>query len=149
MHEQRLLLIEKVLLLKSLSIFEETPETVLAEVAEILEEEDFSEGSTVFSEGEMAQCMYIIFRGNIRIHKGEKTLAVLKENDFFGELSLLDTDTRSASATAEGEVLLLKIDQEPFYELMESRIEVAKGIIKTLCRRLKALNEKVVKSAGG
>jgi CRP/FNR family cyclic AMP-dependent transcriptional regulator len=88
--------------------------------------------------------MYIIFKGEVKIHKGDHTFAILKENDFFGELSLLDTDTRSASATTVTEAFLLKIDQEPFYELMESRIEVAKGIIKTLCRRLKAQNEKSV-----
>jgi CRP/FNR family cyclic AMP-dependent transcriptional regulator len=143
-HELRLLLIEKVLLLKSLAIFEETPETVLAEVAEILEEEEFEPGKIIFQAGDIGQCMYIIFKGAVRIHKGEHTLALLKENDFFGELSLLDTDTRSASATADSETLLLKIDQEPFYELMENRIEVVKGIIKTLCRRLKAQNEKSV-----
>ena len=144
--EQRLLLIEKVLLLKSLSLFEETPETVLAELAEILEEEEFESGKTVFSAGEEAHCMYIIFKGEVKIHKGEHTFAVLKENDFFGELSMLDTETRSASATTSAETLLLKIDQEPFYELMESRIEVVKGIIKTLCKRLKAMNEKSVQS---
>ncbi len=142
--EQRLLLIEKVLLLKSLSLFEETPETVLAELAEILEEKDFEKDKAIFSAGDEGNCMYIIFKGEVRIHKGEHTFTVLKQNDFFGELSLLDTDTRSASATANTETLLLKIDQEPFYELMESRIEVAKGIIKTLCRRLKAQNEKSV-----
>ena len=142
--EQRLLLIEKVLLLKSLSIFKETPETVLAEVAEILEEEEAESGKTIFLAGEEANCMYIIFKGEIRIHKGDHVFALLKENDFFGELSMLDTDTRSASATANTETLLLKIDQEPFYELMENRIEVAKGIIKTLCKRLKAMNEKSV-----
>ena len=141
-NEQRLLLIEKVLLLKSLSIFEETPETVLAEVAEILEEEEFEAGKNIFQSGDIAHCMYVIFKGEVKIHKGNHTLALLKENDFFGELSLLDTETRSASATANTETLLLKIDQEPFYELMENRIEVAKGIIKTLCRRLKAQNEK-------
>ena len=145
-NEQRLLLIEKVLLLKSLSLFEETPETVLAELAEILEEEEFEKGKAIFSAGDDAHCMYIIFKGEVKIHKGEHTFAVLKENDFFGELSLLDTETRSASATTNTEALLLKIDQEPFYELMESRIEVAKGIIKTLCRRLKAQNEKSVQN---
>src|SRR5690349_20826264 len=108
-HEQRLLLIEKVLLLKSLSIFAETPETVLAEVAEILEEEEFNAGKTIFRAGDVGNCMYIIFKGEVRIHKGEHTLAIFKENDFFGELSLLDTDTRSASATATTETLLLKI----------------------------------------
>ena len=148
-HEQRLLLIEKVLLLKSLSLFEETPETVLAELAEILVEQEFEKGQSVFHAGDEGHCMYIIFKGEVKIHKGEHTFAVLKENDFFGELSLLDTDTRSASATANSEALLLKIDQDPFYELMESRIEVAKGIIKTLCRRLKAQNEKSIKKSEG
>lgn len=143
-HEERLLLIEKVLLLKSLSIFEETPETVLAEVAEILEEEQYDAGATIFNAGDLAQCMYIIFKGEIRIHKGGHTLAMLKENDFFGELSLLDTESRSASATANTESFLLKIDQEPFYEIMESRIEVARGIIKTLCKRLRAQNVKSI-----
>lgn len=143
-HEERLLLIEKVLLLKSLSIFEETPETVLAEVAEILEEEQYDAGATIFNAGGLAQCMYIIFKGEIRIHKDGHTLAMLKENDFFGELSLLDTESRSASATANTESFLLKIDQEPFYEIMESRIEVARGIIKTLCKRLRAQNVKSI-----
>ena len=143
-HEDRLLLIEKVLLLKSLSLFEETPETVLAELAEILEEEEFDAGHKIFKAGDIAHTMYIIFKGEVRIHREDHTIAVLKENDFFGELALLDTETRSASATATKETFLLKIDQEPFYELMESRIEVAKGIIKTLCRRLRAQNVRVM-----
>ena len=142
LDETRLLLIEKVLLLKSLSIFAETPENVLAEVAEILEEEDRTANELIFNDGEVAHCMYIIFKGEVRIHKDGHTLAVLKENDFFGELSLLDTETRSASASTNTETLLLKIDQEPFYEIMESRVEVARGIIKTLCKRLRAQNQK-------
>lgn len=138
--ENRLLLIEKVLLLKSLSMFSETPETVLAEVAEILEEIDFEKGSHIFEEGEVGNCMYIIFKGEVAIVKGQQHLATLHENSFFGELSLLDTETRSASAKALTDVLLLKIDQEPFYELMENRVEVAKGIIQTLCKRVRTLN---------
>lgn len=139
-NENRLLLIEKVLLLKSLSMFSETPETVLAEVAEILEEIDFEKGRHIFEEGEVGNCMYIIFKGEVAIEKGHQLLATLSENSFFGELSLLDTETRSARARAITDVLLLKIDQEPFYELMENRVEVAKGIIQTLCKRIRTLN---------
>src|SRR5579862_3509713 len=102
-EEQRLLLIEKVLLLKSLSLFEETPETILAEVAEILHEEEVPAGQNIFKFGEVGQCMYIIFKGEVRIHKGEHTFAILKKNEIFGELALLDTETRSASATADTE----------------------------------------------
>jgi len=145
--EQHLLLIEKVLLLKSLSIFEATPETVLTEVAEILEEVEIEQGTNIFKVGDVANCMYIIHQGEIKIHKDGHTLAILKENDFFGELSLLDTDTRSADATANTDVFLLKMNQEPFYELMENRIEVARGIIKTLCRRLKEQNVRNVENS--
>ena len=86
--------------------------------------------------------MYIIFSGEIRIHKGKTTLAVLHEKEVFGELSLLDAETRSASATANTDCVLFKIDQEPFYELIDTRPEVARGFIKILCNRLRQINKK-------
>jgi CRP-like cAMP-binding protein len=86
--------------------------------------------------------MYIIEQGTIRIHKGNTTIAILKNKEVFGELSLLDADTRSASATTETDCVLYKIDQEPFYELLDERPEVARGFIKILCQRLRVMNEK-------
>lgn len=139
---QGLLLIEKVLLLKSLSIFSETPETILAELAPLMQQEDVEQGTLIFKEGETGDCMYIIFNGEVEIHKGKTSLAILQEKEVFGELSLLDAETRSASATAKTDCLLFKIDQEPFYELIEARPEVAMGFIKILCKRLRTLNDK-------
>ena len=138
----RLLLIEKVLVLKSLNLFKDTPENILADLAPLMKEMQYEQGTEIFKEGETGDCMYIIQQGNIKIHKGNTTLAILKEKEVFGELSLLDADTRSASATADTECILYKIDQEPFYELMDERPEVAKGFIKILCQRLRAMNEK-------
>jgi len=138
----RLLLIEKVLVLKSLNLFKDTPENVLADLAPLMKEIQYEQGTEIFKEGEIGDCMYIIQQGNIKIHKGTTTLAVLKEKEVFGELSLLDADTRSASATADTDCILYKIDQEPFYELMDERPEVAKGFIKILCQRLRTMNEK-------
>ena len=138
----RLLLIEKVLVLKSLNLFKDTPENILADLAPLMKEMQYEQGTEIFKEGETGDCMYIIQQGNIRIHKGNTTLAILKEKEVFGELSLLDADTRSASATAATDCILYKIDQEPFYELMDERPEVAKGFIKILCQRLRTMNEK-------
>lgn len=145
---QGLLLIEKVLLLKSLSIFSETPETILAELAPLMKEEEVEQGTLIFEEDEPGDCMYIIFTGEIEIHKGKTTLAVLQAKEVFGELSLLDAETRSATATAKTDCFLFKIDQEPFYELIESRPEVAMGFIKILCKRLRTLNDKTALRAG-
>jgi CRP/FNR family transcriptional regulator, cyclic AMP receptor protein len=141
--KNRLLLIERVLLLKSLSIFAETPETILAEIAHLLQEQEVEENTIIVSEGEVGNCMYIIFRGNVKVHKGKQLLALLEEKDFFGELSLLDTEARSASVTAVTDCIIYRIDQEPFYDVMESCPEVAKGIIQILCKRLRTANQKI------
>lgn len=148
MERGNLLLIEKVLLLKSISIFSGSPENILAEAAHLLHEEEVESSVRLFNEGDIGNCMYIIFRGSIRIHKGEQTLAILNERDFFGDLSLLDTETRSANATTLTQCVLLRIDQEPFFELLETQPEVARGVIRILSKRLRALNEKLMEMSG-
>ena len=142
LNSDRLLLLEKVLILKSLSIFKDTPEHILAELAPLMEEEEYEQNTVIFREGEMGDCMYIIHKGEVKIHKGNTALAILKEKEVFGELSLLDAEARSASATANTDCLLFKVNQEPFYELVETRTEVVRGFIKILCQRLRAQNER-------
>lgn len=141
-NANRLLLVEKVLLLKSLALFKDTPENILADLAPLMKEIQYEPGVEIFKEGDIGDCMYVIEHGNIRIHKDETTLAILKDKEVFGELSLLDADTRSATATTETDCVLYKIDQEPFYELLDERPEVARGFIKILCQRLRTMNEK-------
>jgi len=139
-----LLLVEKVLILKALSIFKDTPEHILADLAPLMEEEEYEQGTLIFREGEIGDCMYIIHQGEVNIHKGGTTLAILKEKEVFGELSLLDAEVRSASATTHSDCMLFRIEQEPFYELIDNRPEVARGFIKILCQRLRAQNEKSI-----
>jgi CRP-like cAMP-binding protein len=88
--------------------------------------------------------MYIIHSGSVKIHDNNNELAILKDKDFFGELAMLETESRSADATTLTDSLLLSIDQEAIYEIMEDRTEVAKGIITVLCQRIRALNNKFV-----
>ena len=141
-----MLLIEKVLILHSSEIFRNTAEADLIELAGILEEVYMEANKTLFLKGDKGDCMYFIYKGKIRIHHGEHTLAILGENEIVGELSVLDTEARSASATTLEECILLKLEQEPFYEIMMVNTEITKGILKTLCKRLRLLNEKSVLS---
>jgi len=142
----RLLLVEKVFILKSLSIFKDTPEHILADLAPLMQEKEFDQNKLIFNEGERGDCMYIIHQGSVKIHKGNTVLAILNEKEVFGELSLLDAEARSASATTASDCILFSINQEPFYELIEDRPEVARGFIKILCQRLRAQNEKSVEA---
>jgi CRP/FNR family transcriptional regulator, cyclic AMP receptor protein len=132
-----LLTLEKVIILKSVSIFAETPEDVLADVAWNLEELTFQPGEPIFEKGDIGKSMYIIVDGLVRVHDGDKTIASLKTRDVFGELSALDPEPRSASVSAEEETHLFKLKHNVLYELMSEHIDVARGIIQVLCRRLR------------
>jgi CRP-like cAMP-binding protein len=54
-------------------------------------------------------------------------------------MAMLDPEPRLASVTALEETKLLRLDQQPFFELMEDRVEVAYGVIHVLSGRLRHL----------
>ncbi len=139
-----MLLIEKVLILRSSEIFRNTPEQDLIGLAGILEEVYLEADENLFRKGDKGNCMYFIYKGRVRIHDDNHTLAILDKNEIVGELSVLDAEKRSASATTEEETVLLKLEQEPFYEVLMDNAEILKGILKTLCRRLRIMDDKSV-----
>jgi CRP-like cAMP-binding protein len=130
--------IEKVIILKTVGVFARLDDPLLAEVAGLLEEEEVAAGQTIFSEGDLGTSMYIIVDGEVRVHSGAHTLNHLNEREVFGEMALLDPEPRLASVTAVVDTHLLRLDQAPFYELLEDRIEMARGIIQMLSQRLRA-----------
>jgi hypothetical protein len=140
------LTLEKVIILKTVSIFAETPDEILAEVASLLEEVEVAADTTILTKGEMGSCMYIIVDGRVRVHDGDHTLTSLGARDIFGELAVLDPEARSASVTALGETRLFRLDQEAFYELMADRIEVVRGIIRVLCQRVRGRTEDLARA---
>jgi HEAT repeat protein/ATP/ADP translocase len=130
--------VEKVQILKTVNIFGATQGDILAEVADLLSPVELPDGGLIFSQGDVGDSMYIIVRGEVLIHDGEHRVAQVIQHEVFGEMALLDSETRSASASALGPTLLLRLAQEPFYELMDDRIEVAHGVIRVINRRLRA-----------
>jgi CRP-like cAMP-binding protein len=72
-------------------------ESDLVELAAILEELYLDKGKLLFSKADVGNSMYFIYSGSIKIHDGEHVLAVLGENEIVGELSILDSESRSAA----------------------------------------------------
>ena len=132
-----MLIIEKVLLLKNSEIFQNCKEVDLIDIASICHEYAVDKDYTIFQKDDPGNCMYFIYAGSILIHDGKHELAILGENEIFGELSLLDSETRSASATSLTDCILLKIEQEAFYDVIATNTDILKGIMRTLCRRLR------------
>ena len=76
-------------------------------------------------------------QGTVRVFDEEITLSTLSDREIFGELALLDPETRSASVSAETDTRLFRIDGELFAELMASHLEIVRGVLHVLCERLR------------
>jgi len=133
--------LEKVSILKNTDLFSETPENLLVDLASLVKTVRLSKGDVLFRENDPGDAMFIIHSGKIEIRDAEKKLVEFRELDFFGELSLLDNESRSAAAIALEESLLLSISQDDFYELISFRTEVAKSVLKVLSQRLRKQNK--------
>ncbi|GAB3559436.1 cyclic nucleotide-binding domain-containing protein [Spirosoma fluminis] len=132
---------DRVLLLANTSLFAQTPENVLASVTPIMKEEHHPAGEQIFRKGDLGTGMYVIYSGEVVILDGNTELARFKRGDFFGELALLDTEARSATAEALTDVRLLRLDQDDFYDLMEERGEILRSIVRSLSGRIRRQNE--------
>lgn len=127
--------IEKLLLLKSVPLFKYTPDDILLELAHSLKEHYAAAGEMIMQKGEFGQVMYIIARGKVKVHDKDNVLAELEELDVFGELAALSPEVRTASVTAVENSVLLKINNEMLYDMMEMHIGLVRGIIEVLCQR--------------
>jgi hypothetical protein len=136
--------VEKVLILRSVNLFKTTPDDALAELSELLAEMEIPAGKNIVEKGEQGNSMFIIVHGKVAVMDGERVLNTLGERAVFGELALLDTEPRTATICALEDTLVFRLDQEPFYELMSDRVEVAMGTIQMLTGNLRARVREVI-----
>lgn len=108
---------------------------------------EYPKGHLLFREGDEGKVMFVIQSGRVRIHKNvrevETTLIVLGPGEFFGEMSILNNEPRSASATIEEPAKLLVIDPKTFEAMVRGNAEIAIRLIKKLAQRLKDADEQI------
>lgn len=132
-----LTLIEKVILLRSVSIFANIPDSILAEIAAVTQERHSAQGETIIRKGEMGNTLYLIVSGRVRVHDGDLTLTECHMGEIFGELAVLDPAPRAASVTALTDCHFFVLDRNTLVELINVRPEVSNGILQILVRRLR------------
>ncbi len=140
--------------LKQIPALQSVEGDALIRLVAALEEKSFSEGERVFSEGDGADAMYFILEGCVRIEKRAsasgattKTLAVLTDGDFFGEMALFDQKPRSAAAVARGATRVLRFTKAAFDELCANSavgMNVLAAMIRTSSERIRRLSAEVI-----
>ncbi|TAH42296.1 MAG: cyclic nucleotide-binding domain-containing protein [Bacteroidetes bacterium] len=132
-------------LLQEVEIFKGIPAELIDAFSNRLESSFYRAGTELIHKGDEGNSMFVIAEGIVKIHDGEHVIAKMAAGNFFGEFSLLDEAPRSMSVSAEGDIRVIKISRELFFELLQSQPEVAKKIISGLTRRLRNQNESIIR----
>jgi hypothetical protein len=136
--------VECALILQEVPLFNGLSTRQLMNVAELVEQADFSPGTVIARDGEASDCMYIIVEGTVAVSKGERLIRPLGPKDFFGEISVFNADGRTADVVADDEtVKLLRIRRDDLFRLMEEVPAIAISISKTLSGFVADLTKRV------
>jgi CRP/FNR family cyclic AMP-dependent transcriptional regulator len=115
---------------------------------EIFENSDdllkFPEGTMIFEEGSTGDFMYVIMEGKVRFSLRDEPLGEALAGGIVGEMALLDSADRSATATAATDCLLAPIDLHSFKMLIQHTPDFALHVMNVLADRLRHANEKIV-----
>jgi len=130
--------IEKVLFLRNVALFASMPSRELGRIAGIADEVVYPAGSVVIKEGDYGDSMFLIVEGQVRIYRGEVELTTLGPRAYFGEMSILDGEPRSASAAAASDCLLLRINQADFHEILSANFEATLSIVRMLISHIRS-----------
>lgn len=109
----------------------------------------YEDGETIFREGDETREMYIVKEGEVVVtkqsSKGDVELATLRKGEFVGEMSLLESLPRSATAKAKGRTKLLMIHTGGFLLKIRRDPTFAFEMMQTLSRRIRMTNENLMK----
>jgi serine phosphatase RsbU (regulator of sigma subunit) len=129
-------------LIRNIPLFSDLHSAEISFVAGYLHELRVSAGTLLFREGDLGDRFYVLLEGEIEVIKAlgtpdERAIAVRKAGEFFGEMSLLETQgRRTASVVARSAVHLLEMARDDFEALLQHRPGLAYQMIRVLSLRL-------------
>ena len=106
-----------------------------------IEARSFKAGNVIFREGDAANELFVIKSGQVRIQIGNRTVTELGQESIFGEMALIDSEPRSATATAITDVEVVPVSEKQFLFLVSQTPYFALKVMRVLAQRLRATNK--------
>ena len=133
-------------LLAKVSIFNGLDGTALENLGDKLKVVTFAKDGVIVSQDDPGDSMFIIKKGRVKVvlygdSGREVILSILREGDFFGEMSLLDGQPRSANVIATIESEMLVLSRDDFVEHLEAQPGTALNILAAMSHRLRHADE--------
>jgi len=138
----------KIELLQSVSIFWDIPKKELGYISEKMVSRHFDASQMILlEEADGEQCFFVV-RGSVKITRLSKDgkeviLAILNAGDFFGEMSLLDGESRSANVITLDSTEVLSLNRADFLDVLETYPQIAIQLLKEMARRLRKSDRQI------
>jgi CRP-like cAMP-binding protein len=122
-------------MLKEVPLFAGLNQRQLRQVAKVIYEYPvpLKPGKELVREGDPGREFFVILEGQAKVARGGRTLRKLSRGDYFGEVSLLDGQRRTASVVAETELRLMGLNRKSFQALLDSVPGLSQKLLEALC----------------
>ena len=127
--------------LRHVALFADCTEEELRRIAEISRVTDSPAGTLLTQAGASGDSFFLIIDGRVSVETPVGLGDPLQQGDFFGEMSLIDGEPRSATITAITDVQLLAVDRSHFWRLLDEAPDLLRRILVVLSRRVRRLEQ--------
>jgi CRP-like cAMP-binding protein len=101
------------------------------------DQESYDAGQVIFAEGQPGNVMYVVTAGEVDILVGETLIETLRPGGILGEMALIDTQPRSATAIAKTDCQLAPVDEQRFTFLVQQTPYFAIQVMQIMAERLR------------
>jgi CRP-like cAMP-binding protein len=134
--------------LKFIPLFSELNETDLKEIIKLAVTQFYKKDNMILIEEEIGSTMFIILEGRVKISRiseegREVILSILSEGDFFGEMSILDGQNRSANVVTLDDSKIMIVRREDFLQMLHDYPQIAINLLKELAHRLRRSDSQI------
>ncbi len=134
--------------LKAVPFFTQLAEGELETIRSVAAEKQYPKNAVVLTEGEMGDSLYMIQSGKVKVFIGdqdgrEMILKILGPGDFFGEMSMIDKQPRSASVTTLESSVFLVLTHAAFEKTVEKIPRIANMVLRVLAQRVREADRKI------
>lgn len=129
---------QKTDLLKKVPMFGNLSQRHLREIGRHADQVKVEEGRVLAQQEKKGWEFIFIVDGKARVEKNGKIIRQLSEGDFFGEISLIDGEPRTATVTADTDMTLLIVNKASFDHLLDKVPGLQRKILIALCKYLRA-----------
>jgi CRP-like cAMP-binding protein len=134
---------QKIDLLKKVPLFNNLSQRHLKEITKHADQVQVEKGRVLAQQGKTGWEFIFIVEGKARVEKDGKVIRQLSKGDFFGEISLIDGEPRTATVIAETDMTILIVHKKSFDHLLDTIPGLQRKILVSFCQYLRRA-EKVV-----